>query len=785
MKKYLGLFLLSCTLILISISAAEENDYYKLLGINRDATVKEIRKAFKTLAVKLHPDKNKDDENADKNFILLARAYEVLKDPDSRKHYDLYGEQTPSTQFKKKYHSYSYYHDQFGIYDDDPIIVTLSRYDYEVNILDTNQAWFVNFYSPNCHHCHDLAPTWRKLAKELEGVIRIAAVNCEDDYKLCHQLNIRAYPTLLYYEKEFHLYEGLEYRGDRTLEALEEHVLSKLDVNLPDISSGNWTELDTGNVPWLLFLCGDNQDCPEKKPMLKLGTSLEGLVSVGVIREESLCEKLSSDYKNNPMVLLQPAKSDSEGPSPLKMHIIEEYGSNTLETILSKLPDPETIDEDQFKKIKTGLESGSESPWLFCFYLGAATQLNLQLKRLPQLIPNIKVGLIHCGRNSALCSSVHIVRYPSWGVLKAGGAFELHHGRDVLYEVANFAKESTKSKNFHALCEEDFYDIIKKGTPWFIDWYAPWCPPCRRLLPVLRKASQNFDSQKVQFGTIDCTSHMNLCRSQGINSYPTSILYNNSKTHHFHGSPDARSIIDYLDDMLNPTIVTLDQDNIGLLMRKPKKQLWLVNFQHPNCGACQSLESSWRQLAKQMTVPAIKIAQLDCSINHDICNQMDIRGYPTIRAYPLDSSGLDNYLDYRGRRDVLSLKSWAFSLLPSSVESFTAVTLEAQVLTKKYILPWIIDFYAPWCGHCVEFEPNFRTVAERLEGIVRTGKLDCEKERIFCGKTLGITAYPTVRLYISPSKYYPIESLGVSDILKQVTEILEKQKAHEHDHDEL
>lgn len=72
----------------------------------------------------------------------------------------------------------------------------------EVNVLDNNQAWFVNFYSPNCHHCHELAPTWRKLASELEGVIKIGAVNCEDDWALCYQLNIQSYPSLIYYEKE-------------------------------------------------------------------------------------------------------------------------------------------------------------------------------------------------------------------------------------------------------------------------------------------------------------------------------------------------------------------------------------------------------------------------------------------------------------------------------------------------------------------------------------------------------------------------------------------------------
>lgn len=50
-----------------------------------------------------------------------------------------------------------------------------------------------------CSHCHTLAPIWRTLAKEMEGVLRFGAVNCEDEWQLCRNLNIRSYPSLYMY----------------------------------------------------------------------------------------------------------------------------------------------------------------------------------------------------------------------------------------------------------------------------------------------------------------------------------------------------------------------------------------------------------------------------------------------------------------------------------------------------------------------------------------------------------------------------------------------------------
>lgn len=75
----------------------------------------------------------------------------------------------------------------------------------------------------------------------------------------------------------------------------------------------------------------------------------------------------------------------------------------------------------------------------------------------------IILGMIQCGRYSVLCGSLHVSHYPTWGVLKEGGAFELHHGRDTLNEVAAFARDSVRSTNFHALSPADFQYIQREG----------------------------------------------------------------------------------------------------------------------------------------------------------------------------------------------------------------------------------------------------------------------------------------------------------------------------------
>ena len=71
---------------------SSQKDYYEILGVSKDATPEEIRKAYKKLAIKWHPDKHVDDKKeAEEKFKEIAGAYSVLSDPEKKREYDTGG----------------------------------------------------------------------------------------------------------------------------------------------------------------------------------------------------------------------------------------------------------------------------------------------------------------------------------------------------------------------------------------------------------------------------------------------------------------------------------------------------------------------------------------------------------------------------------------------------------------------------------------------------------------------------------------------------------------------
>ena len=78
------------------------DDYYKILGVDKSAGKEDIKKAYRKLALKYHPDRNPNNKKAEEKFKKISEAYAVLSDPEKRKQYDTFGSDTFSQRFSQE-----------------------------------------------------------------------------------------------------------------------------------------------------------------------------------------------------------------------------------------------------------------------------------------------------------------------------------------------------------------------------------------------------------------------------------------------------------------------------------------------------------------------------------------------------------------------------------------------------------------------------------------------------------------------------------------------------------
>ncbi|KAG8520324.1 DnaJ subfamily C member 10, partial [Galemys pyrenaicus] len=651
----------------MAVLVGTEQDFYSLLGVSKTASSREIRQAFKKLALKLHPDKNPNNPNAHSDFLKINRAYEVLKDEDLRKKYDKYGEKGLADNQGGQYESWNYY-----------------RYDFDAAV-NSGELWFVNFYSPGCSHCHDLAPTWRDFAKEVDGLLRIGAVNCGDDRMLCRMKGVNSYPSLFIFRSGM---AAIKYHGDRTKESLVSFAMQHVKSTVTEL----WT------------------DCLTSQTRLRLSGMLDGLVNVGWMdcsTQDNLCTSL-----------------------------------DITTSTTAYFPPGATLNN----KEKSGiLDRLAHHRWLLFFHFGKnENSNNPELKKLKTLLKNehIQIGRFDCSSAPDICSNLYIFQ-PCLAVFKGQGTkeYEIHHGKKILYDILAFAKESVNS-HVTTLGPQNFPSSDKE--PWLVDFFAPWCPPCRALLPELRKASKHLYGQ-LKFGTLDCTIHEGLCNMYNIQAYPTTVIFNQSNIHEYEGHHSAEQILEFIEDLMNPSVITLTPTTFNELVKQRKHdEVWMVDFYSPWCPPCQMLLPEWKRMARTLT-GLINVGSIDCQQYHSFCAQENIQRYPEIRLFPQKSNKAYQYHSYSGwNRDAYSLRIWGLGFLPQASTDLTPQSFNEKVLQGKH--HWVIDFYAPWCGPCQNFAPEFELLARMMKGKVKAGKVDCQAHAQTCQKA-GIRAYPTVRLY--------------------------------------
>ena len=127
--------------------------------------------------------------------------------------------------------------------NDGPVTVVVGK-SFEEIVMDKEKDVFVKYYAPWCGHCQQLEPTWEKLAKILKGVVKVGAVNADEEKQLGGQYQIQGFPTIKFFG--FNKKKDPEtYQGGRDAESMANYAQQKVSQGVKhrlkgkDSSSGS------------------------------------------------------------------------------------------------------------------------------------------------------------------------------------------------------------------------------------------------------------------------------------------------------------------------------------------------------------------------------------------------------------------------------------------------------------------------------------------------------------------------------------------------------------------
>lgn len=381
-RTWLGLLLL----LAAAGSAEAGKDLYRTLGVPRSASQQQIKKAYRKLSMRWHPDKNQDDkEKAQKKFIEISHAYEVLSDSEKKAKYDKYGEaglnegqgghggggfqgQDPFEMFRAFFGGggggsgrtqFSFQQGgggggfQFGgfpggpggggrpnrgsklLFQDVPGVQEIGAKTWKAEMEDESlrRNRVVLFYESNLQEMQELKDAMSELGAKLvqgSGLVTAAAVNCGKSEGICQKQGIKKLPEVVYYGPEGmqpnrHPAGQISFHSLSTWfnKAMANYV--KALVNEKDVR--RWLVSDD-KVPHVIFFT-DKKSTP---PLLKtLSIEFKGRAALGVVLlgSEELAKKM--DIKKRPALVYVQDEATLTGE-----HFDRDFKKEQLVRFLSK-----------------------------------------------------------------------------------------------------------------------------------------------------------------------------------------------------------------------------------------------------------------------------------------------------------------------------------------------------------------------------------------------------------------------------------------------------------------
>ncbi|CAN0897089.1 Protein disulfide isomerase-like 2-3 [Linum grandiflorum] len=184
----------------------------------------------------------------------------------------------------------------------------------------------------------------------------------------------------------------------------------------------------------------------------------------------------------------------------------------------------------------------------------------------------------------------------------------------------------------------------------------------------------------------------------------------------------------------------------------------LVEFYAPWCGHCKALSPAWEKAATSLKGIAT-VAALDADAHKSLAQEYGIQGFPTIKVFIPGKPPVD----YQGARETRPIVNFAFKQIKALVydrlegkstssaksgpnESIELNSRNFDELVVKSKELWIVEFFAPWCGHCKKLAPEWKKAAGNLKGKAKLGHVDCDAEKSLMSR-FKVQGFPTILVF--------------------------------------
>jgi protein disulfide-isomerase A6 len=212
-------------------------------------------------------------------------------------------------------------------------------------------------------------------------------------------------------------------------------------------------------------------------------------------------------------------------------------------------------------------------------------------------------------------------------------------------------------------------------------------------------------------------------------------------------------------------VVDLNSNNFDHRV-KDSDSIWVVEFYAPWCGHCKQLQPEYEKAAKALQ-GIIMVGGVNCDDHKDLCGQFGVKGFPTIKIFAANKNKPE---DYNGPRNAAGIVEQAQKTATKVVMdrmggksssggggsgggkggSKDDVVELTEANFKKLVLQsddmWLVEFFAPWCGHCKNLAPHWEKAAGELKGKVKLGAVDATVHQSLA-QQYGVQGYPTIKYF--------------------------------------